>query len=471
MSARTTELGYRYGFKEKCRVLCTFEYRKKHYVLYEDIIFYDVKCVPLGCNMWSGAYKKSRKIPNEICVVADTLIRLSKEEPDNYRFDGEDYLIESGSGNSLVITCRGRCGYFDSSVVLKCQVVKFIAEIFIMAALLCIYFFTVGTSWLSTLFPTVGRTVLAAAVCIFEIIGTLFMFFVRDRERDLYSLFVYASFPLGIVTAAGCAKVNTAVLIITVAILALSVLFLFMPKLMSAFRARNRKVKKRNIRKAFSSLYVPAAALTLVCLISVNVFGLSGYTEASEKKNSAEDHDEIMAAYDNACTCINKDVWKDLDSQARVNVLQAICDYECAEELGCETVYVKAGYPKSSSILGEYNHKKRTILINTEHLDGGAVEEVVNTLLHETRHVYQYSVVDAFNKVEKKLNAGEKRLPFYVYAEKLRSNFENYKSGLTDFEDYYNQFAEQDSRDWASIELYMNYADLIYKRTEISIEM
>ena len=90
---------------------------------------------------------------------------------------------------------------------------------------------------------------------------------------------------------------------------------------------------------------------------------------------------------------------------------------------------------------GYYNGKG--IYIDIDNLESDKPWDLINTLAHETRHQYQFHVVENY------LETGQ--LPDDVSVETVNSwqeNIDNYVSADDDFEGYYGQPIETDARDF-----------------------
>ena len=112
-------------------------------------------------------------------------------------------------------------------------------------------------------------------------------------------------------------------------------------------------------------------------------------------------------------------------------------------------IYVTGdGYQKM--VLGYYNNTTRTITINADHLQNGRTEDVLDTLLHEIRHHMQHRMVDLYCSVEPHIQEEHRNMGPFREASVFLDNFNDYHSSEDDYENYYGQAVEKDSREWAA---------------------
>ena len=163
---------------------------------------------------------------------------------------------------------------------------------------------------------------------------------------------------------------------------------------------------------------------------------------------------------------IQSEKWGTYSIQEKLDILQVICDYECKNNLGCESPEVVAGHPERDTIYGSYSSKTKTITISVEHLANDPAEDVLDTLLHEARHAYQHAIVNAFNAIEENLSEEAKALSCFRTIEDYRDNFENYISGNEDYFSYYDQDVESDSRSWAEWRIMSEYYYYVHPLTD-----
>ena len=90
--------------------------------------------------------------------------------------------------------------------------------------------------------------------------------------------------------------------------------------------------------------------------------------------------------------------------------------------------------------------EKSIIHINREHLCNGSSADVLNTIVHETRHVYQRYIC----KMHEQIDTGKyESLLVFREATYWEENFSDYKRGYKNYETYYVQECEVDARQYA----------------------
>lgn len=95
--------------------------------------------------------------------------------------------------------------------------------------------------------------------------------------------------------------------------------------------------------------------------------------------------------------------------------------------------------PKSPNELGGYNPKTNCIELNSNYLEKADCEDLLNTILHESRHAFQGKCIQSPESVTVKNNV----------IDVWKDNFQNYISPCHDFEAYENQEIEKDANYYA----------------------
>ena len=111
-----------------------------------------------------------------------------------------------------------------------------------------------------------------------------------------------------------------------------------------------------------------------------------------------------------------------------------------------ETMHISATMefvPQNENSLGSYNPENNTISLNAKKYlygDMPNVDDMINTIVHESRHAYQHEIVD---NPERKTDISKDTI------REWKDNFDNYISPYHDFEAYRNQPVEADAFDFA----------------------
>lgn len=148
----------------------------------------------------------------------------------------------------------------------------------------------------------------------------------------------------------------------------------------------------------------------------------------------------------NDLLALQPDVWRSLDLDERLEVLRVASEIECTN-LGIPLVRVRA-ISMAENTMGGYDHASRTVMLSLEHLAFDPVEEVLDTLLHEIRHAYQYGLVELYQSLDKQT----RNLALFHDISDYAYEFDNYISGSgggKTFQDYFEQKCEMDSTAFA----------------------
>lgn len=94
---------------------------------------------------------------------------------------------------------------------------------------------------------------------------------------------------------------------------------------------------------------------------------------------------------------------------------------------------------KSPNELGGYNPKTNCIELNSNYLEKADCEDLLNTILHESRHAFQGKCIQSPDSMTVKNNV----------IDVWKDNFQNYISPCHDFEAYENQEIEKDANYYA----------------------
>lgn len=164
-----------------------------------------------------------------------------------------------------------------------------------------------------------------------------------------------------------------------------------------------------------------------------------GADRSSHSQLIAENMDELLV--------LRPDAWRSLNLDQRLEVLRITAEIECSI-LGIPQVRIRA-VSMEANTMGGYDHASRTVTLSLEHLAFDPVEEVLDSVLHEIRHCYQYCLVDLYRTLDDQ----EQALALFHDASVYAYEFDNYISGSDEgesFEDYFTQNCEVDSNAFAA---------------------
>lgn len=142
--------------------------------------------------------------------------------------------------------------------------------------------------------------------------------------------------------------------------------------------------------------------------------------------------EQVRKFYDNG----NDLEFADKGLEGRCNIILDF--YEGLKgEMGIDAELVFENKPPQN--LGGYNHATNRIELNSKYLENPDCENLLNTLIHESRHAFQKKCIDAPESVTVKDNI----------IDVWKDNFVNYISPEFDFEAYENQEIEKDANYYA----------------------
>lgn len=131
--------------------------------------------------------------------------------------------------------------------------------------------------------------------------------------------------------------------------------------------------------------------------------------------------------------------WKKYSCSKRIQVLQAL-EKKVAKDLGIEPLKLEINYDDSWNCFGAFsiNGDSRKIILSTRLIDEIPLRfHAMETIAHETRHAYQFTVIS-------------RELKWYEFtAKKWKRNWQGYYSSSTDNLMYNNQAVERDAQKYS----------------------
>ncbi len=307
--------------------------------------------------------------------------------------------------------------------------------------------------WLNSLFPSLDRMQLKVVICAIEFSGSVLLFFLFKNRRNLFDLYLNAYIPVGIIITPGILKCYW-----WMSLLIPIVIFLYY---LASLIITALTKEKKSIRHS-DYICCALAILSIVLLLLSSFGGLQAYSHTSKPTELSMTLEEAEKQHREACRNLEKEVWGALTAQEKLDLLQAICDYECEFVLGCEKIRLYSGLTNREGVLGEYSEQSKSFTINEEHLIRSGVEDVIDTVLHEIRHAYQYALIDAYLSLKPYIKDEHQNLLPFQQAREFSEEFGNYCSGEDDFYKYFLQEVEKDSRAWATKRMKEFYIRFIY---------
>lgn len=450
-----------YGSAERINLLCTFIYKRGFYFLEmtEDGQYSAGK---FSFSIFEGVHESSDDLSDRVIAISNMLIRCHNAEPQKYRFEGENYIISDADSAGVKLRKGKRPLFFLRFIRPSAIIVKFIIAMLMAWGYAFTYVNMSGMKWLLTTFPSADRNGLRIMLYVVEMVGALLLFILRKNDRTIIDLFLNAILPANIFTVVGLAKSDYSTCVVVLIAVASFICFKAFPRIINAVREKKSEEKLKLIADIFKKAYTPALILICICIVVSKTGLVIGISAKSSADTSDLTEQVISEQYIDACEKINAMRWYELSEQEQVDALQAICDYECKFELGCEPVKVVSAYLDSDELLGQYNHLTKTIFINQSHIKNDMVADVVDTLIHETRHAYQHALAEALDRIEPALDGKAEKLSVFRYASDMRDNLVDYTDADVNYDGYFEQEVECDSRHWAELRMYYTYLNYIY---------
>jgi len=340
-----------------------------------------------------------------------------------------------------------------------------------------IFYTFIGMIWYQyTLFKKVAGLSLMESRVLLWIMVALALFLgiyvgIRSGCLSGASMFANVVTPFGLYCAISYFSINTKLIIgILVGATSLSALYVFLVFIRKIkCRHRKKKIIKRRIQKAFAGCRIIFSGSFTVIILYIGsnlLFGSSVVQASVEAKNYTSGSEHSMEVSLETLLCLQPERWDDLTVQDRVDVLQTIANIE-AWYLGIpnELNIGVRNLPEGTS--GYYRDSTHEIVISTDHLLYGDVEELLDTVCHEAYHCYEHRLVEVYGGAEERL----KSLRIFKNTDSYMQEFNNYINGKEDYSAYYSQICEQDAREYAenAVAEYYEYIDAVISN-EISVD-
>lgn len=238
-------------------------------------------------------------------------------------------------------------------------------------------------------------------------------------------------------------------------------------------RNGNRKrfiIKSRTIRMMnVAGLVLGLTMFVLTIPITYNRIFHGGFVVADVKQSSISGFDTnytenewgLTYNIDSISKIRSAESWEPLTTSQKLSVLQDVCNCE-SNYWGMDFKVSIVMDDLSEYTLGSYCDAERRIVIDKQHLENDAPEEILDTVLHEMYHAWEYSLVRLY------LDSSEsqRKMRVFQHCDEYIREMANYQDGGDDFESfmaYYCQYLENDSRLYAAeaVKEYYDEIDLI----------
>ncbi len=224
------------------------------------------------------------------------------------------------------------------------------------------------------------------------------------------------------------------------------------------YLARRLQAAALSCRTVFSLCLLPLAAVILF-------FSVTGRAAADTAAAGTPNEDKSSTIYSRVevLSRLEEDSWERLSDEDKLEVLGTVLDVEC-DFLGLPWELNLRVCPLEDGVRGAYNDETLTVKLDSDLFRSGTGEEVLDTLLHECRHAYQYRLVDAFE------NSGDdyRYLLAFDSAWAFSVELQDYRSTTKgdDYWEYYDQEVEMDARSYARQRVWL-YFETIRAETRV----
>lgn len=437
-------------------VLFTISFKKSKYAVLKNIDAYE--CVCLTWNIWNGFRYSDKDVADEIIRICNRIIELSEMHPEKYKLEGEHYSIFSvGQGQEKRLRIDKIYKTLFSGIKQSGPPLIRFAFSILISLFLCNLFIDEIVSWVPYVIPAsaISYTALKVLVYTVEVVCTCVLFLTFDERQSPIALYLNAAISIGLVILLGVMKKWFVIALVVP--FAAFILYKCIGQLCCAFDLKEEKICERKWKLLMlRSTFIVLVACTILFTGVLKLTPYNAYTGNAGSDQSSlatEIPEELQAKYRQACWNLYEPTFTEKTWQENLDILQVICDYECLVNSGCVSAQVCAGSTKDDKTLGYYNNATRTITINIDHLCNSNTEDVLDTLLHEVRHHIQHRLVDMYCSLEPHLQDEYRNMSPFKEAASFLDNLNDYHESTEDYDLYYNQTIEKDSRQWATTRL------------------
>ena len=419
-------------YPEKRDVLFTFTFRNVAYVCLRET---DANvCMRIRWDLWQGYFCPDEAVSDEILWICDRIFFASETSPARYPLRGEHYFISLSGEDRLKIAFAPK-GMMRGPRYRVPTVLRLLFAA-LLSCVTCYFIFEKCLVWLAYLFPSLPVFGRMPQVLLYACaaLGTALFFSLFGKSRSVFSLYLESWFPIGALILLGVMKKYPSAVWLLVLITVLSYgLFYWLTG--GAARCKPFRPDWQSLKNAAISVVYVAAIL--VCSLHVTPYSTS----------TAEVSPELTARYEQACASLGR--FQEMEPMEKLELLQVICDYECIARFGSTSPKVNIGVTDTENTLGFYAGATSTVTIRTEHLTNGTTEDVLTTLLHEARHHMQHRIAKLYLSLEPHIREEYKAMSPFREAVLYLENYNRYHDPSEDYELYYHQTIEADSRAWA----------------------
>lgn len=267
-----------------------------------------------------------------------------------------------------------------------------------------------------------------------------------DRERNYMNLMFHVFLSWGmfvIVAYADLFKRQMLIIGIVLVVVSTFVSVLILGRKIKRNGDTRQVIIRRRVRNVISvwRRNLSIASLVLVVPIGVSMLfnGTVMCSDLEVAKVYGEEH-SFSVNIDVICN-IAPERWENLDVQSKLNVCQAIINAQAAE-YGITHELLVGIAALDGNTLAYYCEPQHQIVIDIDYLKLGYSYELLESIIHECTHAYQYEQINLYKKVDEE----SRNLLMFYEASVYLEEFSDYVDGNKDFERYYGQLAEINAR-------------------------
>ena len=291
--------------------------------------------------------------------------------------------------------------------------------------------------------------------------------FITYKHRRTYiSIFINAIFPFEVYIILATFRYIPTVYIVILSVAAFICLAYYALVLFQKIKNQNRKkeIVRNRVRFASHGARTIIAILLLLVTFPIGIKSAFGYSLMSSDVEVRIDdaHNEEWSIKNNIETIVKlqEDTWKTLSLSEKLHVLGVIKNIEMHYFGLNHEVYLEAS-KLEENILGNYDHVQHRITIDIEHLKTAPSKEVLGTLLHECKHVYDRMCVELYDHVDDEF----KNMPAFKNIAQFKKEFNTPMDSEENFFEYYSQAIEVSARNYSekTTAEYFEYIDTYLK--------
>jgi len=266
-----------------------------------------------------------------------------------------------------------------------------------------------------------------------------------ERERNYTNLMLHVFLAWGIFAVVAYADLfKHQMIIIGIVVVVVST---FLSALILGRKIKRNDTReliiKRRLQNVIRVWRQNSAIAALVLLVPIGVSMLFNGTVMNSSLEVAKiysDEHSLSANMELICN-IAPERWENLDMKTKLNVCQAIINAKAAE-YGISHELLVGTAALEGNTLAYYCEPQHQIVIDVDYLKLGYSYALLESIIHECTHAYQYEQIDLYKKVDEEA----RNLLMFYEASVYLEEFSDYEDGNEDFERYYGQLAEVNAR-------------------------